>query len=113
MSLLAHFFKSLCLYLKARIWIQIPHQGEKSDPDPVPHQGDKSNPDHVLVVWCRLQRVTLLALHQYLGLGSELIAAKHRGSKNIKGRQQQNFSTIKKLLPKIGCAQITYTSKLP
>jgi hypothetical protein len=49
---------------------------------------------------CRLQRVTLLALHQYLGLGSELIAAKHRGSKNIKERQQHNFPTRKKLLPK-------------
>lgn len=30
--------------------------------------------------------MTLLALHQYLGLGSELIAAKHRGNKNIKAR---------------------------
>lgn len=38
----------------------------------------------VQIVMIRLQRVTLLALHQYLGLGSELIAAKHRGSKNIK-----------------------------
>ncbi len=46
---------------------------------------------------CRLQRVTLLALHQYLGLGSELIAAKHRGSKNIKGRQQHNFPTLKNI----------------
>jgi hypothetical protein len=46
---------------------------------------------------CRLQRVTLLALHQYLGLGSELIAAKHRGSKNIKGRQQRTFTTLKNI----------------
>ena len=26
-------------------------------------------------------QVTLLALHQYLGLGAELIAAQHRGDK--------------------------------
>ena len=29
-------------------------------------------------------QVTLLALHQYLGLGAELIAARHRGDKNLK-----------------------------
>jgi hypothetical protein len=32
--------------------------------------------------------VTLLALHQYLGLGSELIASKHRGSRSIKAGPQ-------------------------
>ena len=36
----------------------------------------------------RLQRVTLLALHQYLGLGSELIASQHRGNKNLKYRSE-------------------------
>lgn len=35
----------------------------------------------VQVVMIRLQRVTLLALHQYLGLGTELISTKHRGFK--------------------------------
>jgi len=38
----------------------------------------------VQIVMIRLQRVTLLALHQYLGLGAELIAAQHRGDKNMK-----------------------------
>lgn len=38
----------------------------------------------VQIVMIRLQRVTLLALHQYLGLGTELIAAQHRGDKNAK-----------------------------
>ena len=28
----------------------------------------------------RLQRVTLLSLHQYLGLGTELISPEHRGN---------------------------------
>ena len=32
----------------------------------------------------RLQRVTLLALQQYLGLSAELIAKQHRGDMNIK-----------------------------
>ena len=36
---------------------------------------------------------TLLALHQYLGLGSELIAAKHRGNKNIKERGREQFGS--------------------
>ena len=31
----------------------------------------------------RLQRVTLLALHQYLGLGAELIASQHRGDASV------------------------------
>ena len=38
----------------------------------------------VQVVMIRLQRVTLLALHQYLGLGAELIAKQHRGDMNMK-----------------------------
>ena len=38
----------------------------------------------VQIVMIRLQRVTLLALHQYLGLGAELIASQHRGNKNLK-----------------------------
>jgi len=38
----------------------------------------------VQIVMIRLQRVTLLALHQYLGLGAELIASQHRGDKNAK-----------------------------
>jgi hypothetical protein len=40
----------------------------------------------VQIVMIRLQRVTLLALHQYLGLGTELIASQHRGNKNLKYR---------------------------
>ena len=40
----------------------------------------------------RLQRVTLLALHQYLGLGAELIASQHRGSKNLKYRVERSES---------------------
>ena len=40
----------------------------------------------VQIVMIRLQRVTLLALHQYLGLGTELIANQHRGNKNLKYR---------------------------
>jgi hypothetical protein len=35
-------FKGLSHDLKARIWIRIRTQGEKSDPDP--HQGDQSDP---------------------------------------------------------------------
>ena len=38
----------------------------------------------VQIVMIRLQRVTLLALHQYLGLGAELIAKQHRGDMNVK-----------------------------
>ena len=38
----------------------------------------------VQIVMIRLQRVTLLALHQYLGLGAELIASQHRGDANVK-----------------------------
>ena len=37
----------------------------------------------VQIVMIRLQRVTLLALHQYLGLGAELIASQHRGDANV------------------------------
>ena len=33
-------------------------------------------------------QVTLLALHQYLGLGAELIASRHRGDKNLKYNQE-------------------------
>ena len=43
----------------------------------------------VQVVMIRLQRVTLLALHQYLGLGTELIANQHRGNKNLKYRSER------------------------
>jgi len=43
----------------------------------------------VQIVMIRLQRVTLLALHQYLGLGSELIACQHRGNKNLKYRLER------------------------
>merc|ERR1719495_2553428 len=42
----------------------------------------------VQIVMIRLQRVTLLALHQYLGLGAELIASRHRGDKNLKYNQE-------------------------
>ena len=35
----------------------------------------------VQVVMIRLQRVTLLALHQYLGLGAELLTSTSRGGK--------------------------------
>ena len=38
----------------------------------------------VQIVMIRLQRVTLLALQQYLGLSAELIAKQHRGDMNIK-----------------------------
>ena len=37
----------------------------------------------VQIVMIRLQRVTLLGLHQYLGLGAELIASQHRGDANV------------------------------
>jgi len=37
----------------------------------------------VQIVMIRLQRVTLLALHQYLGLGAELIAKQHRGDMHV------------------------------
>ena len=40
----------------------------------------------VHVVMVRLQRVTLLALHQYLGLGAELINQQHRGLHNVPKR---------------------------
>ena len=36
----------------------------------------------VQVVMIRLQRVTLLALHQYLGLGAELLTEQHRGTRS-------------------------------
>lgn len=42
----------------------------------------------------RLQRVTLLALHQYLGLGAELIASQHRGNKNLKYRLERGESLV-------------------
>ena len=50
----------------------------------------------VQVVMIRLQRVTLLALHQYLGLGTELIANQHRGNKNLKYRSErvESSSTV-------------------
>ena len=35
-----------------------------------------------------ISKVTLLALHQYLGLGAELIASRHRGDKNLKYNQE-------------------------
>ena len=35
-----------------------------------------------------VSKVTLLALHQYLGLGAELIASRHRGDKNLKYNQE-------------------------
>merc|ERR1719322_376200 len=41
----------------------------------------------VQIVMIRLQRVTLLALHQYLGLGAELIAKQHRGDMNMKWKE--------------------------
>ena len=46
----------------------------------------------VQIVMIRLQRVTLLALHQYLGLGAELIASQHRGTKNLKYRIERTES---------------------
>ena len=45
----------------------------------------------VQVVMVRLQRVTLLALHQYLGLGAELLSAQPRG--NIHGPRRVHHSS--------------------
>ena len=45
----------------------------------------------VQVVMIRLQRVTLLALHQYLGLGAELLTQEHRGSKS-RSRRASTFT---------------------
>jgi len=53
----------------------------------------------VQIVMIRLQRVTLLALHQYLGLGAELIASQHRGNKNLKYRLERLDSTTNDGLP--------------
>ena len=51
-----------------------------------------NHPDHmaqvVQVVMVRLQRVTLLALHQYLGLGAELLSAQPRGNLGAPRRAQ-------------------------
>ena len=45
----------------------------------------------VQVVMVRLQRVTLLALHQYLGLGAELLSAQPRG--NLLGPKRAHHSS--------------------
>ena len=45
----------------------------------------------VQVVMIRLQRVTLLALHQYLGLGAELLTQEHRGAK-CRSRRSSTFA---------------------
>ena len=45
----------------------------------------------VQVVMIRLQRVTLLALHQYLGLGAELLTQEHRGAKS-RSRRSSTFA---------------------
>ena len=45
----------------------------------------------VQVVMVRLQRVTLLALHQYLGLGAELLSAQPRG--NLHGPRRVHHSS--------------------
>ena len=51
-----------------------------------------NHPEHmaqvVQVVMVRLQRVTLLALHQYLGLGAELLSAQPRGNLTAPRRVQ-------------------------
>ena len=53
----------------------------------------------VQVVMIRLQRVTLLALHQYLGLGAELLTHTSRGGNQIIRRQtSQQQHELKKLL---------------
>ena len=53
----------------------------------------------VQVVMIRLQRVTLLALHQYLGLGAELLTHTSRGGNQIIKRQtSQQQHELKKLL---------------
>ena len=36
----------------------------------------------------RLQRVTFLALHQYMGLGTELISAQHRGEATAERQEE-------------------------
>ena len=45
----------------------------------------------VQVVMIRLQRETLLALHQYLGLGAELLTQEHRGAK-CRSRRSSTFA---------------------
>ena len=47
----------------------------------------------VQIVMIRLQRVTLLALHQYLGLGAELIAKQHRGDKDVTWSAEESIKT--------------------
>ena len=47
----------------------------------------------VQIVMIRLQRVTLLALHQYLGLGAELIAKQHRGDKEVNWATEESVKT--------------------
>ena len=47
----------------------------------------------VQIVMIRLQRVTLLALHQYLGLGAELIAKQHRGDKEVNWATEEAVKT--------------------
>ena len=47
----------------------------------------------VQIVMIRLQRVTLLALHQYLGLGAELIAKQHRGDREVNWATEESVDT--------------------
>ena len=48
----------------------------------------------------RLQRVTLLALHQYLGLGAELLSSASRSAEKMKRQSSQHQQDLEKLLKK-------------
>ena len=54
----------------------------------------------VQVVMVRLQRVTLLALHQYLGLGAELLSSASRSGEKMIRQSSQRQQDLEKLLKK-------------